>query len=103
MQDMNISQADKQSEHITLLNVIFLIRLEIHMETNPYEYDRTESWTPQQNELYQNTPVEAHHKQFLQSQNQQLPQRSVGQKSGTPVKMPKARALAMANALKRAL
>jgi hypothetical protein len=73
------------------------------METNPYEYDRTPQWTPQQKQAYQNRPEEAYNTQILQSQNQKLTQRSVGQKPGTPVKMPKARALALANTLKRTL
>jgi hypothetical protein len=73
------------------------------METNPYEYDRTPPKTSQQNQLYQNRPAEAHNKQSLESQNQKLPQRSVGQKAGTQAKMPKARALALANTLKRTL
>jgi len=57
----------------------------------------------QQNQLYQSRPAEAHNKQFLESQNQQLPQRSAGQKAGTQAKMPKARALDLANSLKRTL
>src|SRR5260370_15187306 len=74
------------------------------METNPYEYDRIPPWTPQQNQFYQNKPAAALNEQQLsQSQNQQLPQRSVGQKAGTQVKMAKARALALANTLKRTL
>jgi len=67
------------------------------METNPYKYDRTQPRTPQQNQLYQNK------QQFLQPQNQKLPQRGIGNKPGTQVKMPKARALALANTLKRTL
>src|SRR6266705_5543541 len=74
------------------------------METNPYEYDRIPPWTPQQNQFYQNKPAAALNEQQLsQSQNQKLPQSGVGQKPGTQVKMPKARALAMANTLKRTL
>ena len=73
------------------------------METNPYEYDRTQPRTPQQNQLYQNRPAEAYNKHFLQPQNQKLTQRSVSQKTGTQAKMPKARALALANTLKRTL
>ena len=74
------------------------------METNPYEYDRTSQWTPQQNQVFQNKPVEAQNRQeSLQTHNQKLPQRSGGQKPGTPTKMPKARTLALANALKRTL
>ena len=74
------------------------------METNPYEYNRTTTWTSQQNQLYQNKPGAARNgQQLLQSQNQKLPRRSVGQKPGTQVKMPKARALALANTFKRML
>ena len=73
------------------------------METNPYEYDRTPQWTPQQKQAYQNRPEEAYNAQFIQSRNQKLPQRVIGQKPGTPMKMPKARALALANTLKRTL
>ena len=74
------------------------------METNPYKYDRIPPWTPQQNQFYQNKPAAALNEQQLsQSQNQKLPQSGVGQKPGTQVKMPKARALALANTLKRTL
>jgi hypothetical protein len=79
-----------------------LISLEILMDTNPY--DRNSQWTPQQHQVFQNKPVEAQNsQQSLQPQNQKLPQRSGGQKPGTQAKMPKARALALANALKRTL
>src|SRR5690242_19184421 len=77
--------------------LFFIIRLEIKMETNPYEYDRTALGTTQQNQLYQNE------QQLLQSQNQKLPQRGVSQKPGMQIKMPKARALALANTFKRTL
>ncbi len=73
------------------------------METNPYTYDRTRPWTLQQNQLYQNRPAAENGQQIIQSQNQKAPQRNVGQKPGTPAKMPKARALALANTLKRTL
>ena len=74
------------------------------METNPYEYDRTPPWTPQQNQFYQKKPTAAQNEQLLsQSENQKLLQRGVGQKPGTQVKMPKARALALANTLKKTL
>ena len=73
------------------------------METNPYKYDRTQPWTPQQNQLYQNTPMGPNEQQLLQSQNQKSLQRGAGQKPGMQAKMPKARALALANSLKRSL
>src|SRR5947207_7647151 len=84
--------------------LFFLISLEIKMETNPYEYSRTQPWIPQQNQFYQNKPAAAKNEQQLsQSRSQKLPQRGIGQKPGTQVKMPKARALALANSLKRLL
>lgn len=90
--------------NIAHLNVILLMRLEIFMETNPYEYHRTTQWTPQQNHIFQNKPVEAQNRQqSLQPHNQTLPQYSVGQKPVTQAKMPKDRALALANAFKRTL
>ena len=74
------------------------------METNPYEYDITSQGAPQQNQLYQNRPAGTQNGQHpLQSHTQQLPKRSVVQKAGTQAKMPKARALALANTLKRTL
>ncbi len=68
------------------------------METNPYIYDRT-----QQQQIYQNKPVAENGQQFIQPKNLKTPQRSVGQKPGTQAKMPKAKALEIANALKRTL
>jgi cytoskeletal protein RodZ len=73
------------------------------MEMNAYEYNRTQPWAPQQNQLYPNKPMAENEQQLIQSQNQKMPQRNVGQKPGTQVKMPKARALALANTLKRTL
>ena len=74
------------------------------METNPYEYDRTSQWTPQQNQVFQNKSVADQNGQPpLQPHNQKLRQRCGDQKPGTPAKMPKARVLALANALKRTL
>ena len=73
------------------------------METNPYEYDRTSPWTPQQNQLFQYRPAAAQNgQQSLQSQNQKLPQPLV-KSLERRAKMPKARALALANTLKRTL
>jgi hypothetical protein len=73
------------------------------METNPYEYDRKRLWTQQQNQFYQNKPAVQNEQQLIQSQNEKVQHRGVGQKPGTQVKMPKARALALANTLKRTL
>lgn len=73
------------------------------METSPYNYDRIQPWTPQQNQLYRNGPVAQNEPQLIQSQHQKLPQRGTGQKPGMQAKMPKARALALANSLKRSL
>jgi hypothetical protein len=73
------------------------------MEMNPYEYNRTQPWVPQQDQLYPYKPMAENEQQLKQSQNHKMPQRNVGQKPGTQVKMPKARALALANTLKRTL
>jgi hypothetical protein len=75
------------------------------MDTNPYEYDSTLPWMPHQNEVNKAVIVNAQigQQQLSQSQSQRVPQRSVGQRPATQVKMPKARALALANSLKRFL
>jgi hypothetical protein len=73
------------------------------METNQYKYDRTQPWTPLQNQVYQNRSAAQNEQQLIQSQNQKVPHRNVGQKPGTQVKMSKGRALALANTLKRSL
>ncbi len=73
------------------------------METNLKEYNTRASWSPQQNQLYEGrvaTP-QSSRQQLPRPQNAGLPQRGVGQKPKAPVKMPKARVLALANTLKR--
>ncbi len=69
------------------------------METNQYEFDRTQ----QQKQLYPNKPMAENVQEIIQAQNQQMPKRNVRQKPGTQAKMPKARAMELANALKRTL
>jgi hypothetical protein len=75
------------------------------METNPYEYDRTIPWIPQQNQLYEGRYVTERASQqrppVLQDQRPQ--QRRVDQKPKPPERMPKARALALARTLKKGL
>ena len=73
------------------------------METNPKEYDTRASWTPRQNQLYESRFVtaQAGQQQLPGSRNPGLTQHGVGQKPGAPEKMPRARALALANTLKR--
>ncbi len=73
------------------------------METKPYEYNTNLPWIPQQNQVNEAGAVNAQfgQQQLSQSKNQGLPQRNVGQKPRAPEKMPKARALALANMLKR--
>ena len=73
------------------------------METNPYQYDTTLPWMPQQNQVYAGegvTPQTAQQR-LPRPQSQGGPQRGAGQKPGAAEKMPKARALALANTLKR--
>jgi hypothetical protein len=71
------------------------------METNPYEYDTTVPWRPQQNQLYEGRYASARNGQIRPPvlQNQR-PQPGNG-KPRPPEKMPKARALALAHRLKR--
>ncbi len=73
------------------------------METNPYEYDRTIPWIPQQNQLYEGSYVTERTSQqrspFLHNQRPQ--QRSGGLKPKPPERMPKARAVALARILKK--
>lgn len=67
------------------------------METNPYEYDRTVPWIPQQNQR----PVGA---QFIAPSPQvgaQFIAPSRAPKPKSPERMPKARALALARTLKK--
>ncbi len=80
-----------------------LYRLEITMETNPKDNDRSASWIAQQNHADENRFVTAQddRQPFLRPQNPRPQQRSTRQKPGTAEKMPKARALALANRLKR--
>ena len=78
------------------------------METNPYEYDRTVPWVPQQNQRYDGRyftprttqqPVgAAHSAQFIASRP---PAVARGPKPRSPERMPKARALALARTLKK--
>src|SRR5690349_10822940 len=75
------------------------------METNPYEYDRSIPWTPQQNQFYQGSHVTARTNQqpFSVLQNQRPQQRVVHQKPTPKQRMPKAQALALARTLKKGL
>src|SRR2546423_14893871 len=73
------------------------------METNPYEYDTSVQWRPQQNQLYEGRYVSPRTGQqqppVLQNQRPQL--RSGNQKPKPPEKMPKVRALALARSFKK--
>ncbi len=73
------------------------------METNPYEYNGTVPWIPQQNQRYESNYVTAHTGQQRPAvlQNQKPQQRSVDQKPKPPKPMPKARALALARTFKK--
>ena len=73
------------------------------METNSKDFDTRASWIPQQNQLYEGRYVnpQTSRQQLPRPQNAGQPARDVGQKPRAPEKMPKARALALANTLKR--
>ncbi len=72
------------------------------MATNPYNYDTTVPWIPQQNQQYEGREVTARTNQQLSDPQNQRPQQRGGvPKPRAPEKMPKARALALARTLKR--
>jgi len=75
------------------------------METNPYEYDRTIPWIPQQNQLYEGRYVtdRASQQRSPDLQDQRPQQRRVDRKPKPPERMPKAGALALARTLKKGL
>ncbi len=97
------ASAHIRSGWIALFDAIVLNRLEMKMETHSYKYDTTIPWIPQQNQVYEGGGVtpRVDQQQLPRPQNQGLPQRSGGQKPRAAEKMPKARALALANTLKR--
>ena len=74
------------------------------MQTNQYDYDRQASWTPPQNQPYMGRYVTAPdgRPQFAPHHPAQT-QRPTDQKPKAPQKMPKERAMALADKLKRAL
>ena len=76
------------------------------MQTNQYDYDRRASWTPPQSQPYTSRYVTSQdgRPQYAppaQSQHPAQIQRPTVQKPKAPPKMPKERALALANRLKR--
>jgi hypothetical protein len=72
------------------------------METNPYEYDKTVPWIPQQNQLYKGRTVTARTNRHPYSQQDYLPQqRGIGQKPKPPERMPKAQTLALVRTFKQ--
>ena len=75
------------------------------MQTNLNDYDKRASWIPPQNQLYTSRFVTSQdgRSQFALPQHLAQTQRPTGQKPGAPEKMPKARAMALANRLKRGL
>ncbi len=75
------------------------------MQTNLNDYDNRASWMPPQNQPYTSKFVTSQDggPQFALPRNLAPAQRPVGQKPKAPEKMPKARALALANKFKRGL
>jgi hypothetical protein len=75
------------------------------MQTNLNDYDTRPSWTPPQNQPYSSQFVTSQNgrPQFALPQNLASTQRPAGQKPKAPEKMPKARAMALANKFKRML
>jgi hypothetical protein len=79
--------------------------MELTMQTNINEYDNRASWIPPQNQPYTSRFVTSQdgEPQFALPQNLAPTQRPAGQKpkAKAPEKMPKARAMALANKFKR--
>ena len=75
------------------------------MPTNRNDYDTRPSWTPPRNQSYSSQFVTSQdgEPQFAVPRNLAPAQRPMNQKPKTPEKMPKARAMALANKFKRGL
>jgi hypothetical protein len=72
------------------------------MEINPYEYDRTVSWIPQQNQAFASRDLAAHPgQQPPQLQNSRPQQKGGVQKPKQPERMSKARALGLVRSFKK--
>jgi hypothetical protein len=74
------------------------------MQTNLHDYDTRASWTPPQNQPYSSKFVTAQggRPRYAIPQNLTQTQRPMVQKPKAPQKMPKERAMALANRFKRA-
>ena len=70
------------------------------MEINPYEYERTVPWIPQQNQAFAGRDIGARPGQL---QNSRPRQKGGVQKPKQPERMSKARALSLARAFKKSL
>src|SRR5258708_31566812 len=73
------------------------------MKTNRYDYNTTVQCPQHQNQFYEggSAPPKARQQQLPRPQNPRAPQSAAGQKPRAPEKMPKARALALADTFKR--
>jgi hypothetical protein len=72
------------------------------MEINPYEYDRTVPWIPQQNQAFASRDIAARPgQQPSQLQNARPQQKGGVQKPRQPERMSKVRALSLARAFKK--
>jgi hypothetical protein len=92
----------KRGEPLLFKNVS-LCRMELTMQTNINEYDNRASWIPPQNQPYTSRFVTSQDGEpmFALPQNLAPTQRPTGHKPKAPEKMPKARAMALANKFKR--
>ena len=97
------SKFTDNESRLSLFDDFSHFRLEFIMETISKDFDTRASWIPRQNQLYEGSYVspQTGRQQLSRPQNAGQPTRVMGQKSRAPEKMPKARALALANTLKR--
>jgi len=80
------------------------LRLEIMVETNPYNYDTAIPWVPQQNQFYRGGDGRVYTNQRAPVvQNQRPQQRDGVQKPKQAERMPKSRALALVSKFKKGL
>ncbi len=82
----------------------FLYRMEFRMQTNLKDYANRAAWVPPQSQPYNSRFVTSQdgRPQFALPQNLAQTQRPMGQQPKAPQKMPKERAMTLANRFKRA-
>ena len=99
-----VSPTENEEKHL-LFKVFSFNRMESRMPRNLNDNDTRSFWIPPQNQLYTSRFVTSQDGRSQVAQPQHLAQteRPTGQKPKPPAKMPKERAMALANKFKRGL